>query len=56
MWLTIIEGMTAVYLISGSMILEANNIQSKVYFKVIPMGFGIALAFGVVAKVAGWPI
>ena len=53
----IVQGLSAGYLIFGSLIITADkNLASKVFFKVVPMLLGLPLAFDVFAKIMGWPV
>lgn len=56
-WLLWVETLAAVYLIGGALVIDASaNLLSKFLFKVVPVLLGIPLAFGVAAKMLGWPV
>ncbi len=56
MWLIIVQGLAAFYLVGGALVIDAKDLPSKFIFKVFPMAIGLPLAFGVVARIMGWPI
>jgi hypothetical protein len=57
MWMIWVQGVAAIYLVGGSILLEANsNLQSKIFFKVVPMFLGQLLAFGIAARLLNWPV
>ena len=57
MWQYYFYAAAAVYLVCGSMLINANsNFQSKLVFKAVPMAIGLPIAFAVFAHIMGWPV
>ena len=53
----ICQGLTALYLIAGASVIEANsNIESKIAFKAAPLLLGVWMAFNTIAQYKGWPV
>lgn len=55
-WQTITQGLTAIYLIGGSLMMTTHDLQSAFVFKVIPMALGFLLAVGTAGQILGWPL
>lgn len=56
MWVIWVQAAAAFYLVGGALVINCENIPSKIVFKVIPICIGLPLAFAVAGKLLGWPI